>query len=752
MSGLLVGLINSGSGSGTDLTGVGTDNRVARWDGTDTIQSSGWSLADTDVLTAGGNLDMNGNDVLVPGIKFSSGEQQILFSTAISPVNYLTIGNSATGQPVTVASDGSDTNVDLSLSAKGTGNISLGNYTFDGDGAAGAGQDNYVLTYDNGTGLISLEAAASGGISNVVEDTTPQLGGTLDANGNDINMGGNNIIYPYEIHDFSGNPHIRFIDLGAGAVNYLSIGNRATGNGPYINASGSDTNINLELDAKGTGTVLIGNSDLDMSGNAIQNVATIDLQTEAIITEMVDHVSTPTAGFGILWVRNDTPNVLVFTDDAGTDTVLGSGGGLTAVVDDTTPQLGGMLDVNGQVLGDGTLELLAFTETASAVNHLNVTNAATGNGPTLSAVGDDVNVDLNLSAKGTGDIALGNFTFDGDATVGAGQDNYVLTYDNGTGLISLEAATGGGIANVVEDTTPQLGGMLDVNGNALGDGTLELLTFTETASAVNHINITNNITANDPTISGAGDDANVGITIDTKGTSSTLRLNINGTSKMTVTNTACNSLQAHRFSDGTVSSPGISFTSDSDTGIYRPAANQVGLAVQADEALLLNSASASAVNYLQVNNAITGNGPELVAAGDDTNIDLELIPKGTGEVIIADCEFSGGVAYQSTALASGAGTKTMDGNTAADYTYEQSGASPTFAAPTNVIVGQRFSLEITDTTGSGSITWNACFEWEGGTAPAALSAGETRQIDFRVAAVSGTTATRVSGFYSGAIS
>ena len=36
------------------------------------------------------------------------------------------------------------------------------------------------------------------------------------------------------------------------------------------------------------------------------------------------------AAFGQLWVRDDTPNVLVFTDDAGTDFVLGSGGGTPA--------------------------------------------------------------------------------------------------------------------------------------------------------------------------------------------------------------------------------------------------------------------------------------------------------------------------------------------------------------------------------------------------------------------------------------
>ena len=35
----------------------------------------------------------------------------------------------------------------------------------------------------------------------------------------------------------------------------------------------------------------------------------------------------PGAAKGTLWVRDDTPNVLVFTDDSGSDTVLGAGGG-----------------------------------------------------------------------------------------------------------------------------------------------------------------------------------------------------------------------------------------------------------------------------------------------------------------------------------------------------------------------------------------------------------------------------------------
>lgn len=45
------------------------------------------------------------------------------------------------------------------------------------------------------------------------------------------------------------------------------------------------------------------------------------------LVERADHAFTPAAGYGELWVKSDTPNVLVFTDDAGTDTELGAGGG-----------------------------------------------------------------------------------------------------------------------------------------------------------------------------------------------------------------------------------------------------------------------------------------------------------------------------------------------------------------------------------------------------------------------------------------
>jgi hypothetical protein len=56
------------------------------------------------------------------------------------------------------------------------------------------GSNGQVLTTD-GAGNFSFTTVTSGGsgILNVVEDTTPQLGGTLDANGNTIDMGTNTI-------------------------------------------------------------------------------------------------------------------------------------------------------------------------------------------------------------------------------------------------------------------------------------------------------------------------------------------------------------------------------------------------------------------------------------------------------------------------------------------------------------------------------------------------------------------------------
>ncbi len=67
----------------------------------------------------------------------------------------------------------------------------------------------------------------------------------------------------------------------------------------------------------------------------------------------------------------------------------------------TSPKIGtSILDTNG-------LELALITATGSAVNEFTIANAAAGAGPTLSATGDESNVDINLNPKGSGVLKSG---------------------------------------------------------------------------------------------------------------------------------------------------------------------------------------------------------------------------------------------------------------------------------------------------------------------------------------------------------
>ena len=90
---------------------------------------------------------------------------------------------------------------------------------------------------------------------------------------------------------------------------------------------------------------------------------------------------------------------------------LAGGGEIGSLVEDATPQLGGDLDANGHRIGFGSgtgitddagNEQLVFHKTASAVNQVGITNAATGGAPQIAAEGGDANIDLVLAGKGSG--------------------------------------------------------------------------------------------------------------------------------------------------------------------------------------------------------------------------------------------------------------------------------------------------------------------------------------------------------------
>ena len=115
------------------------------------------------------------------------------------------------------------------------------------------------------------------------------------------------------------------------------------------------------------------------------------------------------------------------------DNLISSAGGLTSVAADSSPQLGANLDTNSFniliddahfIADENGNEQIIFQTTSSAVNQIDITNAATGSGPSIVATGGDTNIDLTLNPKGSGTVNI---------------DSNVEVSD---GLIELKTGTG----------------------------------------------------------------------------------------------------------------------------------------------------------------------------------------------------------------------------------------------------------------------------------------------------------------------
>ncbi len=372
---------------------------------------------------------------------------------------------------------------------------------------------------------------------------------------------------------------------------------------------------------------------------------------------------------------------------------------LQNIVEDITPQLGGQLDVDGKGLGDGTNLLLDFVEDASAVNHIEIENEATGSGPIIRAAGTDTNVDLLLEPKGIGEVRVGIDTANAvitsaDAPVSSGNSGRSLTIGSGSGdgagdggnilitpgtapeagndgslilagliwpnidgtsgqaltsdgagNLSFTTIPGTGLFNIVEDDTPQLGGDLDVDIFALTTNGEVVLDFASGGEfAVNNIEVANSNTGFGPIIRSIGADTDVDLVLDTKGTGD---IDVSTNKIVNVVNPTANQDAATKnYVDTTTATAEQGTTADTALqNVVEDLSPQLGGNLNASifgigfggSQLVLAFASGgeAAVNNVEVVHAETGTGPVIRSVGADTNVDLVFDTKGTGDIDVS---------------------------------------------------------------------------------------------------------------------
>ena len=165
-----------------------------------------------------------------------------------------------------------------------------------------------------------------------------------------------------------------------------------------------------------SGTALA--SDLNSWRNAVHSTHSAATAPSYLVAGML-WADTTSANFelkmydGAQWipvaVLDATNNVArVAVDSAETSYITSTTAGqIRHVIANTTVatmrSTGLQFNIASPVISDSNAnELFSFTTVASAVNHIDISNAATANPPVISAVGSDTNIDLLLTAKGTG--------------------------------------------------------------------------------------------------------------------------------------------------------------------------------------------------------------------------------------------------------------------------------------------------------------------------------------------------------------
>ena len=415
----------------------------------------------TDLTITGNNINLTGTaDIIIPSgvglILDGSGDEKIesdgtdiSFSVGSNgdiniPANIgLTFGDD--GEKI--EGDGTDltitgNNINLTATADVVIPADVG-ITF-GSGEKIEG-DNTDLTITSGA-KINLTATSDIHVPNNVGIVFGGDSEKIEGDGTDMTISANNLTVDAaaDITLDAGDADVVLKDDG---TQYAAFTNSS---GNLIIKSGSTTALTFSgADATIAGDLTISGDDLTMGTNTSGHIMVADgtnfnpvavsgdvtiasngavtIANDAVETAMLNaNVITGQTAETSLDTSNDT--ILIHDADAGSlkKTTLASIssalGGITDVVADTSPQLGGNLDTNSHniliddahfIADESGNEQIIFQTTASAVNQFDITNAATGNAPSISATGDDTNISMSLLPKGSGTVIL-----DGNGSTG----------------------------------------------------------------------------------------------------------------------------------------------------------------------------------------------------------------------------------------------------------------------------------------------------------------------------------------------
>ena len=366
-------------GSGGDIN-IPANIGVTFGDDGEKIEGDG-----TDLTISGNNINLTATaDVVIPanvGVTFGTGEKIEGDSTDLTITSGAKINLTATSDVIIpsgvglvldgsgnekIESDGTD--ISISVGSGGDINIPANiGVTFGDDGEKIEG-DGTDLTISGNN--INLSPTSTVTVSGVVDVTD-----TTDAT------------------DATGDTGALRTEGGASIAKKLFVGTDLTVGGD-LTISGDD----LVMGTNTSGMLLIADGT-NFNPTAISSLSEISTAADDDVLIAID-----TSGGGLKKISRST---II----AGT----GSSGDLANVVEDTSPQLGGNLDTNSHniliddahFIGDENgNEQIIFQTTSSAVNEIEITNAASGSGVQIASTGGDTNIDLKLLPKGSGQVVI----------------------------------------------------------------------------------------------------------------------------------------------------------------------------------------------------------------------------------------------------------------------------------------------------------------------------------------------------------